>query len=54
MKGVWNCFAGGSSYSGYSEKGFDRRIRVFQVSDYGETISTYNVGPAGTQSTRSY
>lgn len=37
------CFAGGSSYSGYGEVGFDRRVRVYQLSDYGETISTYKV-----------
>lgn len=43
LKGIWSCFAGGSSYSGYSEKGFDRRVRVFRISDYGERISTYKI-----------
>lgn len=43
VRGVWMCFAGGSSYSGWSEVGFDRRVRVYQLSDYGETISTYKV-----------
>ena len=41
MQGVWNCFGGGGSYSGYSKIGFDRRFRVYDVSDYGETIRTY-------------
>ena len=31
----------GSSYSGYGKVGFDRRFRVFDISDYGETIRTY-------------
>jgi hypothetical protein len=44
LNGVWNCFAGGSSYSGYSEVGFDRRVRVIQLEDFGETIRTYKVG----------
>lgn len=30
-----------SSYSGYSRIGFDRRFRIFDISDYGETIRTY-------------
>lgn len=30
-----------SSYSGYGKIGFDRRFRVYDVSDYGETIRTY-------------
>lgn len=30
-----------SSYSGYGKVGFDRRFRVYDVSDYGETIRTY-------------
>lgn len=44
MGGTWSCFSGGSSYSGYSETGFDRRVRVIQLEDYGETIRTYKVG----------
>ncbi|KAG6891215.1 hypothetical protein C0995_008467 [Termitomyces sp. Mi166 len=32
VKGVWNCFGGG---------GFDRRFRIYEISDYGETIRTY-------------
>ncbi|KAL5537002.1 DCR2 [Sanghuangporus sanghuang] len=41
VKGVWLCFGGGGSYSGYSRIGFDRRFRIFDISDYGETIQTY-------------
>ncbi|PPQ90772.1 hypothetical protein CVT25_010161 [Psilocybe cyanescens] len=32
VKGVWFCFGGG---------GFDRRFRIYDVSDFGETIRTY-------------
>ena len=35
------CFDGGSSFSGYGDKGFDRRVRVYQISQYGEKIETY-------------
>ncbi|EJD07471.1 Metallo-dependent phosphatase [Fomitiporia mediterranea MF3/22] len=41
IRGVWLCFAGGGSYSGYSKIGFDRRFRIYDISDYGETIRTY-------------
>jgi len=41
IKGVWLCYGGGGSYSGYGKVGFDRRFRVYDVSDYGETIRTY-------------
>ncbi|KII85910.1 hypothetical protein PLICRDRAFT_115182 [Plicaturopsis crispa FD-325 SS-3] len=41
VKGVWMCFGGGGSYSGYSKLGFDRRFRIYDISDYGETIRTY-------------
>ncbi|KAI0642441.1 Metallo-dependent phosphatase [Trametes meyenii] len=41
VKGVWLCFGGGGSYSGYGKIGFDRRFRIYDVSDYGETIRTY-------------
>jgi len=41
VKGIWMCFGGGGSYSGYGKVGFDRRFRIFDVSDYGETIRTY-------------
>ncbi|KAI0291650.1 Metallo-dependent phosphatase [Multifurca ochricompacta] len=32
VKGVWLCFGGG---------GFDRRFRIYDISDFGETIRTY-------------
>ena len=35
------CFDGGSSYSAYGQLGFDRRVRVYQLSEYGEKIATY-------------
>ncbi|KAH9479462.1 putative inactive purple acid phosphatase 29 [Psilocybe cubensis] len=41
VKGVWFCFGGGGSYSGYGKIGFDRRFRIYDVSDFGETIKTY-------------
>ncbi|KAH7913045.1 Metallo-dependent phosphatase-like protein [Hygrophoropsis aurantiaca] len=41
VKDVWLCFGGGGSYSGYGKVGFDRRFRVYEVSDFGETIRTY-------------
>jgi hypothetical protein len=62
VKGVWNCFGGGGSYSGYGKIGwvlsqtgtelsivrvtddmcrFDRRFRVYEISEYGETIRTW-------------
>ncbi|KAG8690860.1 hypothetical protein FRC11_008574 [Ceratobasidium sp. 423] len=33
VKGIWTCFGGGV--------GFDRRFRIFQISQYGEKIETY-------------
>jgi len=41
ISGVWMCFGGGGSYSGYGRRGFDRRFRIYSISDYGETIRTY-------------
>ncbi|TFK52074.1 Metallo-dependent phosphatase [Heliocybe sulcata] len=41
VRGVWLCFGGGASYSGYGKVGFDRRFRIYDISDYGETIKTY-------------
>jgi len=41
VKGVWLCFDGGSSFSGYGRVGFDRRLRIYDISDFGETIRTY-------------
>ncbi|KAK7030663.1 AIP3 domain-containing protein [Favolaschia claudopus] len=41
VKGVWFCFGGGGSYSGYGKLGFDRRFRIYDISDFGETIRTY-------------
>lgn len=41
VRGIWLCFGGGGSYSGYGKIGFDRRFRVYDISDFGETIRTY-------------
>ncbi|KAF8347706.1 Metallo-dependent phosphatase [Amanita rubescens] len=41
VQGVWMCFGGGGSYSGYGKIGFDRRFRIYDISSYGETIRTY-------------
>ncbi|PPR01694.1 hypothetical protein CVT24_001522 [Panaeolus cyanescens] len=41
VNGVWFCFGGGGSYSGYGRVGFDRRFRIYDISDFGETIVTY-------------
>ncbi|KZT52988.1 Metallo-dependent phosphatase [Calocera cornea HHB12733] len=41
VRGIWMCFGGGGSFSGYGKPGFDRRLRVYKISDYGETIRTY-------------
>ncbi|KAJ9094706.1 hypothetical protein QFC21_005863 [Naganishia friedmannii] len=45
--GVWACFGGGGSYSGYGDKEFERRFRIYQLSDYGETIETYKRTESG-------
>ncbi|KAF9533681.1 Metallo-dependent phosphatase-like protein [Crepidotus variabilis] len=41
IQGIWFCYGGASGYAGYSQVGFDRRFRVYDISDYGETIRTY-------------
>ncbi|KAF8631933.1 hypothetical protein AX15_002186 [Amanita polypyramis BW_CC] len=41
VQGIWMCFGGGGSYSGYGKTGFDRRFRIYDILDYGETIRTY-------------
>ena len=35
------CVSLDRSYSGYSKVGFDRRFRIYDVLEYGETIRTY-------------
>lgn len=35
------CFDGGSSYSGYGHVGFDRRVRVYKLSAWGEKVESY-------------
>ncbi|OXG80415.1 hypothetical protein C345_05305 [Cryptococcus neoformans A2-102-5] len=41
VDGIWMCFGGGSSFSGYGQLGFDRRVRVYRISEYGEKVETY-------------
>lgn len=30
-------------YSGYGKSGFDRRMRVYDITDFGEKIATYHI-----------
>ncbi|TNY21815.1 hypothetical protein DMC30DRAFT_411233 [Rhodotorula diobovata] len=43
VKGVWICFGGGATYAGYGNPAFSRRMRVYQLSDFGERIETYQL-----------
>ncbi|GAA5949069.1 hypothetical protein JCM21900_004848 [Sporobolomyces salmonicolor] len=43
VRGVWECFGGGATYSGYGNSTFARRFRVYQLSDYGERIETFQL-----------
>ncbi|KAL7412473.1 Metallo-dependent phosphatase-like protein [Mrakia frigida] len=47
ISGVWMCFGGGGSYSGYGREGFDRRFRIFDLSEYGERITTFKYTEKG-------
>lgn len=44
-QGVYHCFSGLSSYSGALDdkvsRGWERRVRVFEVEKFGEKVSTY-------------
>lgn len=50
---LYRCFSLGSSDSdqvsstGYGKIGFDRRFRVYQIEDFGETIRTYKRTESG-------
>lgn len=41
VRGVWICFGGGASYAAYGKVGFARRVRVYEVSHWGEAISSW-------------
>jgi hypothetical protein len=41
VEGVWSCFGGGGSYSGYSQEGVQRGVRAYEVEDWGEKITTW-------------
>ncbi|GAA5949588.1 hypothetical protein JCM3765_002715 [Sporobolomyces pararoseus] len=43
VKGVWQCFGGGGTYSGYGKGSFPRRFKVYQLSDFGEKIETWQL-----------
>ncbi|BGP44800.1 Phosphatase dcr2 [Rhodotorula kratochvilovae] len=43
IHGVWVCFGGGATYSGYGSAKFARRMRVYHLSDFGERIETYQL-----------
>ncbi|GAA6050487.1 hypothetical protein JCM3770_002620 [Rhodotorula araucariae] len=43
IQGVWVCFGGGSTYSGYGSPEFSRRMRVYHLSDFGERIETFQL-----------
>ncbi|GAA6022722.1 hypothetical protein JCM11491_003744 [Sporobolomyces phaffii] len=43
VAGVWQCFGGGGTYSGYGNATFPRRFRVYALSDFGEKIETYQL-----------
>ena len=43
VKGVWICFNGGSSFAAYGEKGFERRTRILQISNWGQKVDTWQV-----------
>ena len=47
VKGVWLCFGGGGSFSGYGKGGFARRMRVYEVSEYGEKVETWKLLDSG-------
>lgn len=41
VSGVWMCFDGGSSFSGYGLPEFNRRVRVYELSEWGDVVSSY-------------
>lgn len=43
VSGVWLCFGGGGSFSGYGKGGFARRMRVYEISEFGERVETYKL-----------
>jgi len=47
VSGIWMCFGGGGSYSGYGTEDFERRYRIYDIDDYGETIKTWKRTESG-------
>lgn len=42
VRGVWICFGGGVSYAAYGKVGFARRARVYRITDFGQTTTTWH------------
>ncbi|WVQ75858.1 hypothetical protein IAR50_005491 [Cryptococcus sp. DSM 104548] len=47
VAGIWMCFNGGSSFSGYGQADFDRRVRIYEISQYGEKVESYKRESSG-------
>ncbi|ODO07841.1 hypothetical protein I350_03420 [Cryptococcus amylolentus CBS 6273] len=53
VDGIWQalssamCFDGGSSFSGYGQADFDRRVRIYEISEYGEKVESYKRESSG-------
>lgn len=49
LRGIWSCFGGGASFSGYGKEGWARRMRVYEISEFGERIVTFKLLDSGTK-----
>lgn len=41
--GVWNCFAGSAGYGAAGDATWERRVRLFEVEEFGEIIRTSTI-----------
>lgn len=41
--GVWNCFAGSAGYGALGDATWERRVRLFEVEEFGEIIKTSTI-----------
>jgi len=59
-QGVYHCFSGLASYSGKIESkvavrtGWERRVRVFEAQQFGESLSTYQLAHSAPNSVRRF